>query len=679
MNSATVTAIVKTDQSIINHSNNGYQVFQAKRTQLIQLIQQQISIAQKLDMASRGETLKQLLARVEADNFKVLVLGEFKRGKSTLINALLGAEILPAYTRPATAIINEIKWGDAPEALLYPTPTDAQPEPAPQSIPVGALERYVTIKPGMDEREAIHQNPYDKVELFWPLPLCRDGVEIIDSPGLNEHDLRQKVTMDYLAKVDAILFVMSAEALASKSELEVVDRVVQPMGHEDIFFICNRFHAVPVREREDIRQYGLKKLESRTRRGAEHIFFIDARDALDGRLIQNAELLEQSGVPQLEQALAKFLTHDRGRVKLMRPANELKRVIQETRSILPERTAMLRTDMRQLEVRYEAAQEPLRGLAVQQRQIMQRVNYFCTEMRNTTADKARIFYRSLCDDRIPTWVEAYEIQEPLNLFSKDAFRMSAAMERVIEEVSLHIGSCMEQEVRTWQEETLNPLLQERLSQFMQELNTSAQQFESQVDNIRLQLAGGVTVASVEMEQPSGWSRLAATVGGYLLGDVVTAGLGAVFGLKEMLINFVQQVALAAVTILVVGFNPLVLVPVLLGGGLVHGFIKMNSTNGQIKQKIAQKYAEELRQKLPELIDGVAQAMMGQLGQFQEAVDEGLSIEIATIREQVDAVLVEKQAGQEQVDAKLAELDKLAMVVNQVDSALDELIAEVAMV
>ena len=69
-------------------------------------------IAQGLGSETHIDTLKQLHQRVQSDRFKIMVLGEFKRGKSTFINALLGEEILPAYAVPCTAIINEIKSAD---------------------------------------------------------------------------------------------------------------------------------------------------------------------------------------------------------------------------------------------------------------------------------------------------------------------------------------------------------------------------------------------------------------------------------------------------------------------------------------------------------------------------------------------------------------------------------------
>jgi septin family protein len=188
-----------------------YEFFQKRRQTLLSLIQRQLVVLQALTMKGWEETLCRLNKRVETDSFKVLVLGEFKRGKSTFINALLGDEVLPAYAKPCTAIINEVKWGDSKRALLHYSKAEDGSVKQPKEIPVEQIESYVVIKDNLDEIKA---NPYEKVELFWNLPLCQNGVEIIDSPGLNEHEIRQKVTKESIkyeqAKVSLFERILAA-------------------------------------------------------------------------------------------------------------------------------------------------------------------------------------------------------------------------------------------------------------------------------------------------------------------------------------------------------------------------------------------------------------------------------------------------------------------------------------
>src|SRR5262249_62126457 len=125
----------------------------------------------------------------------------------------------------------------APPRRRSPTPPrlhlgGAGKPPPPMVVPVTDLNDYVVIPdPGKDQAESVATTPYDRVEIFWPLPLCDNGVEIIDSPGLNEHQTRTRTTKDYLAQIDAVVFVLSVHALASESELAVVDHDVRAAGH----------------------------------------------------------------------------------------------------------------------------------------------------------------------------------------------------------------------------------------------------------------------------------------------------------------------------------------------------------------------------------------------------------------------------------------------------------------
>ena len=96
-----------------------YEAFLEKRGTLISMIDRQIALSTSLHIDTWVETLQRLEQRVSNDSFKVLIIGEFKRGKSTFINAMLGQDILPAYSTPCTAIINEVKWGQSPQALLH--------------------------------------------------------------------------------------------------------------------------------------------------------------------------------------------------------------------------------------------------------------------------------------------------------------------------------------------------------------------------------------------------------------------------------------------------------------------------------------------------------------------------------------------------------------------------------
>jgi GTPase SAR1 family protein len=658
--------------STMNTVSNGeqYQQFQEKRNVLINLLERQLQVIHDLNMTGREDILHRLIERVRDDNFKVLILGEFKRGKSTFINAMLGDEILPAYARPCTAIINEVKWGESPTALLHPASTEEDTIP-PKEVSVKDLESYVTIQEGMGESAAIRENLYDKVELFWPLELCQNGVEIIDSPGLNEHDIRQKVTMDYLSTVDAILFVLSCEALGSQSELDVIDNTLLAMGHEDIFFICNRFNMIRPKEREEIRRHGLAKLANRTKQGEKRVFFIDALGALDGRLAGDLDAVEKTNVPALERELATFLATDRGRVKILRPAMELRSAIKEAYRIIPERQGMLRTDAQTLEKRYEEAKVPLSQLETKRQQLVTQMVNLRKDTEMLVSDRTIEFYREMTE-KVANWAEAYELQNPVKIPTK------GQIEQALQEIIQHLSQKLEGEFSQWQQSTLQPLVQERLESRRQELDEKAAEFLEQLDGLRVQIAGvsiAPTSSSSDERTISPLERVLSAAGGLLIGGVGSAGIGAVFGYQEMLKSLIPQIVLGALGIAIAGFNPWVLIPLLAVGGGVEGLLVSQGINRKLKTNVAQKYATEIRASAHTQATKVASAIAAELKKIEDAVNSGLGKEIQGVSDQVSSVLKEKQNGQANVDQKLKELDEIMQSLTVIDGELDDLITQ----
>lgn len=649
-----------------------YEAFQKKRETLVTLIQELQEVLGSLDMTDTKKTLEQLEGLVQSDSFKVLVLGEFKRGKSTFINAMLGSEILPAYAKPCTAIINEVKWGEPRRALLHPAKVEGSKELPPQEVPVEQLEEYVVIQ---DDISELHGNRYDKVELFWPLKLCQNGVEIIDSPGLNEHDVRQKVTIDYLSCVDAILFVLSCEALGSKSELDVIDNILKPTGHEDIFFICNRFNMIRAKEREDVKQYAISRLAPRTKKGADRVFFISALDGLEGRIENDAERTEKSGMVQVEQELEKFLANERGRVKILRPAREIQTAIYSVRRTIPERESMLKTDLKTLESRFEGAQEPLRRLEAEREQIVRRVANFREDIKITISSEACSFYRSL-PAQVPGWVETLETTNSVNFISFEGTKTQS--ERLIDEVVVLLSGKVESELLVWQNKTLQPLISDRLSSLIEELDERASTFVDKIDAIRLQVSGStVSIDDVGLKKVGAIERVLASAGGLVFGGFGAAGVGAVFGYQEMAKGLLPQLGLALVALSVIT-NPFALIAVMAAGGFIQGLLTSKSTNKKIKEEVSKRFAASIRDSAQQRGNDIAEAVVAELAKLQDEVNKGLSQEIKGVKNQVDSIVSEKQKGQANVDQKLRELSSLTRELDVIDNELDKLIMEVAL-
>lgn len=660
----------------MNSYNQQYQLFKKQRDALATLVKQQIEVLHSLDMKEMEANIRKLEERILTDNFKVIVLGEFKRGKSTFINALLRQEVLPAFSTPTTAIINEVKWGDKQKAMLYYKKQASGSALPPQEIPVDEIEEYVVIKDS-DSGKA-KESPYEKVELFWPLDLCRNGVEIIDSPGLNENEVRQQVTVEYLSRVDAVLFVLSCEQLGpSISEHKMIE-LLNNCGHEDIFFICNRFSDIRKKEeRERVKQHGLSKFGNLTKQGTGGIFFITAVDALDGYLDKDPERVKNSGIEAVEETLAKFLAKEKGRVKIVRSEKVFRMSIDASRKIIPQRESMLRSNLQTLKQRYDDAQESLRCIEKERESIVRRISNFRADIKELVRGKASERL-SQVREKIDTWVMEYTIQEGIKLFSKDIFNMEEAAKRVVGEVTQHLSGKVEKDFGEWQRKELQPFLGSRLEDLFQELEDKAGKFFSDLDRVRVEISGTkLSKLDVEVEDTrvSPLNRILSGIAGFVLMDYGSAVIGGLFGYKEMLKSLIPQLATIVVTLAIAGLNPWVLIPAILGSSSLQALIKVNGINDKVKQQVGEEYKTLLQTS--DQSNEVANGVAAKIKEIEDGIDKGLGDEIQSVQTQVDSILTEKQKGQANVDQKIQELKLLSDKLDSIDGQLNELMRQVA--
>jgi GTPase SAR1 family protein/uncharacterized protein YoxC len=674
----------------MNH-NNSYVTFENNRQKLINLLSRSEAAFKRLDQKTLAESIKKLEDKLSSEHFKIMIVGEFKRGKSTFINALLGEEILPAYVIPCTAVINEVKWGAQKKAILYFR--DPLPERLPKTIsrvaldhirkfkeqpvgpleiPVQDLEEYAVIPdPAKDQAESVAESPFEKIELFWPLDLLHNGVEIIDSPGLNEHGIRTKITTEYLSSVDAVLFILSCDVLASQSELGVIEANIRAAGHEYIFFICNRFDLVPERERERLKSFGRSKLGGKTEFGPEGVYFISARDALDGRLNHDTALFERSGLSPLEKALTNFLTNDRGKVKLLQPARELSHHMHELLSqIIPAQRHMLDQTLEILEHKVQQVKPQLDEAERKQQQIIQKINNFRERLKSEIRREAENKLRMVVD-LIPGWIQGLETQNKIKMLS---FQHKQQAEALVGEIVEKINELTADEMDEWRKNSLTPLVHDRITEATSEIETQIDRFYTEIDAIKMTLTG---INKPEISNASGLERVVAAAGGLLIAGPGAGLIGATMGFKEMAKSIVPQVALGVALLMAGITNPVILVAALFTGGFINGIIKIGKLNDEVKRKISDQITTKMREDLYPTSERIAGEIYNKTAELAEMVTEKLTVEINSVREQVESVLKDKRAGESQVQQKKAALNSLETELHDIDNGLMDLIFAVA--
>jgi GTPase SAR1 family protein len=672
-------------------SHYQYAAFLTTRCELAKLLEEGKSAFAKVDMQTWVATSDELLQRLNSERFKVIVLGEFKRGKSTFVNALLGREVLPAFATPCTAIINELKWSDEPRSMLHfknPLPLQipegvpdevmrhlekhrGSPAP-PLPIAVEDLERYVVIPdPTKDQSVSIRETPYEFAEIFWPLDLLRNSVEIIDSPGLNEHGSRTKVTMEYLSRVDAVVFLFSVHALASQTEIAVIDHDLRTAGHEYLFFVCNRIDEIrkPV-ERDRVTQYAYDQLAGRTAFGREGIFFVSALDAVDGRERNLPELVTRSGIPQLEKSLADFLVKDRGRIKLLQPSRQLAQGVKQALfETIPEKRRMLAADLAQLQQRYNEALPKLKEADRRRNTVVAGLERCRIRMRDAVRDSAINHLRQVAD-QVPLWAAKVKVEKSVSVFK--VWAIEKQVEAVAQEVVAAVAPFVEAATQQWQSQQLKPLVQHHLSDFDAEAQAAVSEFMVDIEEIRSQLSGVARGNILPEARLSAVERVLSTAGGLFLGGPGMALEGATMGYQAMLRSLIPNI-LVVTAIFFLQWNPITIVPALLALGVFRAFRQGDAISEKVKVQVGVELAKQIVANIPSQASKIADETFRQTEGLVTAVSVGLDREIATIRQQVEAVLAVKRAGSQQVAADESRLRNAERELQSVDSRLSEFI------
>lgn len=234
----------------------------------------------------------ELAERVSEGRFYVACVGQFKRGKSTLLNALVGEPVLPAGITPVTAVPTVIRFGDRHGARVRSTKGDWK------WISLTDLEQYVS-----EEHNPENARGIEGVEVFVPSPLLATGMCLVDTPGLGSvFSGNTATTQAFIPHIDAAVVVIGADPPISGEELALVEAVARHV--HDIHIVLNKSDRVTDAERGAAGNFARKMLESRLQRPVDVIYEVSALEQLVrrgperdwGKFIAALEdLVEQSG------------------------------------------------------------------------------------------------------------------------------------------------------------------------------------------------------------------------------------------------------------------------------------------------------------------------------------------------------------------------------------------------
>lgn len=245
-------------------------------------------IAMALGAVDLACDARELVARLADHRFLVAMVGAFKRGKSSLVNALVGETLLPIGILPVTAIPTVVRFGERVTVRVLIAGSCEWLD-----IDAHDIVRYVTERDNPSNQRSVRV-----VEVHVPHPLLAGGLSLVDTPGLGStHISNGAATRDFLPNIDAAVLVVGVDPSLSAEELELAARIAQQTG--DVIIALNKADRFPPQERAIAIAHAVDELAHR----------------LKGRAIPTVEVSATSpnGVTPLHDWL-EALAHDRRHV-----------------------------------------------------------------------------------------------------------------------------------------------------------------------------------------------------------------------------------------------------------------------------------------------------------------------------------------------------------------------------
>ncbi len=404
----------------------GLQSLNAWRQQVVLSLRALAELAGELGLLPGGSILRieNLAFEITQDSLRLAVVGEFSRGKSELINALLfadqgqrflpsgsgqttmcpveirgapqgrpGLQLLPIASRSIDVSVEKLKRAGSAWVRM---PLDAALS-GERGAPLKALTETVCVAVEDARRlglcPPLNQTPRDRERtvcpscglgkvliprwrhavFYLPHPMLDAGLTVLDTPGLNAIGAEPELTFSMLADADAILFLLGIDTGVTQSDMTIWEQYLKRVGLRSQLVLLNKVDTLwdELRDPEETEQeIGMQAEKTAQRLGVkrDQVIPLSGHKALVARVRGNEELLDRSGIRVLESAIASLLIPGRRESLQAKSRLVADKAIADQKSLLRNQMEHLRMQIQDMQQLRERTSEKVPRLIAQHRQ-----------------------------------------------------------------------------------------------------------------------------------------------------------------------------------------------------------------------------------------------------------------------------------------------------------------------
>jgi len=614
------------------------------------------------DISIAGKNLRQ-------GAFRLLILGDMKRGKSTFLNALIGENLLPSDVNPCTALLTILKFGTEKRVTVHFH--DGKPS---EQIDFKLFKQRYTIDPQEAKQlEQQQQQAFPDVShavVEYPLPLLEKGVEIVDSPGLNDTEARNELSLGYINNCHAILFVLRASQPCTLAERRYLENYIKDRGLS-VFFLINAWEQVKEGLIDPDDPEELEEAETKLRKVFhtnlvdycqvdgqdiydERVFEISAIQALRRRIKDASASLEGTGFPEFMGALNTFLTQERA-IAEFRQARTLSRQTNlRVKQAVERRIPLLGQDVEELKQRISSVEPEFTKLSQIRDDFRDEIRQMRDRKARAIADSFRTYVLSLEN----TFEQDFLRYQPSDLQFLDFFSKSKR-EQFNRSAQQGFQQYVNDKFFAW---TLTA--EKDLESAFAELSRSAARYGASytgvTDQITEKLTGDIQTRlnlSGEDDTTPSWAKWAMGLFSLAGGNLAGAALAATgFDFKSILLNLVATWGIAFL------FAPILGPFGILLAGLGVGALQANDARKQFAKAIKKELVKHLPQIAQEQWQPIYSAVQECFDSYDREVAKRINEDIDSRKAELENLLKQKETREINRDAELTRLRSLETTI-----------------
>lgn len=600
--------------------------------------------------------------------FRLLVLGDMKRGKSTFVNALIGENLLPNAVNPCTAILTILRYGTEKQVTVY-----FNNEQIPEKFTIDEFKQKYTIDPTEAKQQEQKKSAFSEVSyavIEYPSPLLKEGVEIVDSPGLNDTESRNELSLEYINNCHAILFVLRASQPYTLAERRYLENYIKGRGLT-VFFLINAWDQIreAILDPDDVEE--LREAEMKLRQvfqtnlseycqidGSdlyhERVFEISAINALRRQLKKPPVSLAGTGFPEFLKSLDNFLTQDRAIAQLRQNTTLAYQTFIHTREAIARRLPLLEKDVSELKERISSVEPEFN-------QLTQIRDQFQQEIRNTRNTEAKAISESFASYVLNLGstfeTDFLRYQPDLNLLEfldknkREAF--NTALSKAFEQYTAD-------KIAVW---TLD--VEKQMNAAFAHLFNSAAEYGASYNQVTDQITNKLIGKGVKLN-PQGtgdedsspaWTKWAMGLISLSRGNIAGVAMaGAGFEWKNILLNYVAVIGIGSITSTITGIflGPIGLA--MIGMGI--GFVQADQARQELVKTTRKEFVKYLPQIAQENRSLVYEGVKECFDTYEREVIKQINNDIEARRAELDNLLTQKESREVNREAEIKRLETL---------------------